>query len=310
MREFAKISCSIWGSKKFKSLPDEDSRLVYFYLHTSPHVNSLGCYVLPFGYALADLGWNNMDSDPIRYRKAIAALCDSGLIGFDEAESVVRIVDFLKHSPFTNEKHAKGALKILYHIPSCAEKDALISDLRGMKHVSAQLLPAVADSLSDSLSKPCRYTETETDTDTERFIGRGNAQARDPISDQPTWREQLLDAMGVDPSGLTGPSGKVIGQRADLELADRWMSDLKLSPETILAVIRETMIGKSDGQPPTSFKYFNRSMEREAARQSEPRLQPAPHNEVNHDRPTTSDRREAAADEALRRRLAAAARVD
>ena len=85
MRDFAKISCSIWHSRKFRSLPNDDCRLVYLYLHTNPHVNSLGCYVLPFGYAIADLGWNDMETDPIRYRDCIEALCDYGLIGFDPA---------------------------------------------------------------------------------------------------------------------------------------------------------------------------------------------------------------------------------
>lgn len=309
MRDFAKISCSIWHSRKFRSLPNDDCRLVYLYLHTNPHVNSLGCYVLPFGYAIADLGWNDMETDPIRYRDCIAALCDSGLIGFDPAESLVRIVDFLKHSPFSNEKHAKGAIKILYGIPDCAEKRILISDLQGMKHVPAGLISPH----SDTVSKPCRYTETETETETRdqrprEDGGGGSAQARDPLPFDQTWREQMLDAMGVDPSGLIGANGKVIGQRVDLETADRWQRDLGLSRDAILIVLRETMSAKRDG-PPASFRYFNKAMEREAARRAEPPLQPVPH-EVNHDRPTARDRRSAAADAALARRIAAAARID
>ncbi len=162
MREFAKISTSIWGSRKFKSLPSDDARLVYLYLHTCPHVNSLGCFVLPFGYALSDLGWNDMDTDPIRYRNCIRDLCDSGLIGFDKGENLVRIVDFLKHSPFSNEKHAKGAIKLLGGIPDCQEKLLLINDISQMKFVSSALLPAS----SDTEAIPYRYTETETETET------------------------------------------------------------------------------------------------------------------------------------------------
>lgn len=299
MREFAKISTSIWGSRKFKSLPSDDARLVYLYLHTCPHVNSLGCFVLPFGYALSDLGWNDMDTDPIRYRNCIRDLCDSGLIGFEKGENLVRIVDFLKHSPFSNEKHAKGAIKLLGGIPDCDEKSRLISDISKMKFVSESLLPAP----SDTVSIPYRYTETETERETETKGGGGSACARDP---DPTWREQMLEAMGVDPSGLTGPSGKVIGQRADLDLADRWEAELGLSREAILIVIRETMQAKRDG-PPSTFRYFTKAMEREAARLAEPPLKPASPNEVNHERPTASDRRQAAADERHRRIILAAA---
>lgn len=308
MRDFAKISCSIWHSRKFRSLPNDDCRLVYLYLHTNPHVNSLGCYVLPFGYAIADLGWNDMETDPIRYRDCIASLCDSGLIGFDPAESVVRIVDFLKHSPFSNEKHAKGAIKILYHIPDCADKLILINELRGMKHVPTDIIPSLQDRVSDTVSKPCRYTETETRDQRPRVDGGGSAQARDPLPSGPTWREQMLDAMGVDPSGLIGANGKVIGQRVDLDTADRWQRDLGLSRDAILIVLRETMSAKRDG-PPASFKYFNRAMEREAARLAEPPLQPAPH-EVNYDRQPARDRREAAASKRLGRILDAAAQTD
>ena len=316
MRDFAKISCSIWHSRKFRSLPNDDCRLVYLYLHTNPHVNSLGCYVLPFGYAIADLGWNDMETDPIRYRDCIEALCDSGLIGFDPAESVVRIVDFLKHSPFSNEKHAKGAVKILYHIPDCAEKLILINELRGMKHVHADILPSLQDRVSDTVSKPCRYTETETETETEtrdqEIRGRGvgaSAENDLPVPDDATWREHVLDAIGVSRSGITGPSKMRIGDRADMELVGRWMTDLGLTKDQILTVLRETAAAKSDG-PPSNLRYFTKAMQREAARLAEAPLQPASPSEVNHDRQPARNRRQAAADEALRRRLDAAARID
>ena len=138
--------------------------------------------------------------------------------------------------------------------------------------------------------------------------GGGSAQAREPLPSEPTWREQMLGAMGVDPSGLIGANGKVIGQRVDLETAALWERDLGLSRDAILTVIRETIAGKRDG-PPASFRYFTRAMERESGRMAEPPLQPAPH-EVTHDRPTAHDRRSTAASERLGRILDAAARTD
>lgn len=326
MRDFAKISCSIWGSRKFRSLPDDDARLVYFYLHTNPHVNSLGCYVLRPGYALADLGWDTRDDGLIAYRKAIECLCNSGLIGYDHTESVVRIVDFLKHSPFTNVKHAKGAIKIAYQIPYCAEKNRLISELRGMRHVPDDILPAGDDSLSIAYQKPIDTprpeTQTETETETYKNGGGGSAQARgetapsqpDPQAPQidgggQTFREQMLDAMGAPSSGIVNARPTALGGRVDMMIADKWMNDLGLSEATILTVIREIAADKRDG-PPSSFKYFTPAMQREAARLAQAPLMPANANEARHDRQTAHDRRKAAASERLGRILDAAARTD
>lgn len=152
--------------------------------------------------------------------------------------------------------------------------------------------------------------QAEGEGEGERNIGGGgSAQARETLPPDPTWREQLLDAMGVDPSGLIGPNGKVIGQRIDLDLSERWQRDLGLTCDAILTVIRETMAHKRDG-PPSSFKYFTKAMQREAARSAECPLQPTPADEVNHDRPNARDRREAAAADRLGRILDAAARTN
>lgn len=125
MREFGKISVSIWRSKKFLSLgQNDDARLLYFYLHTCPHVNSAGCFILPEGYACADLGW-----EPIRYRYGIETLSKAYLIGFDEAESLIRIVDYLKHGGFANPKHAAGTVKLAMQLPQCLETARLFRDL-------------------------------------------------------------------------------------------------------------------------------------------------------------------------------------
>lgn len=308
MREFAKISCSIWSSEKFTSLPDDNARLLYLYLHTCPHVNSLGCYVLRPGYALSDLGWDADPEGAIRYRNGIEALSKASLIGFDKQHNLVRIVDFLKHSPFANPKHAKGALNILDDIPECEEKSRLIKDIEYQKHLPPDFFRHGDDTVSIPYQNSFDIPETR-DPRPETNGGGGSARAREPLPSEPTWREQMLGAMGVDPSGLIGANGKVIGQRVDLETAALWERDLGLSRDAILTVIRETIAGKRDG-PPASFRYFTRAMEREAGRMAEPPLQPAPPNEVNYDRQPARNRRQDAADEALRRRLDAAARID
>ena len=48
MRSFSKVSPNVWQSQRFNALPD-DSRLLYFYLLTSPHANSAGPTAYPAG---------------------------------------------------------------------------------------------------------------------------------------------------------------------------------------------------------------------------------------------------------------------
>lgn len=75
-----------------------------------------------------------------------------------------------------------------------------------------------------------------------------------------TWREELLTAMGHALPGIT-PAGRVLVQRAELEEARRWETDLGLDRGDILAVIREVVAGKRDG-PPATVRYFTAAMRR------------------------------------------------
>ncbi len=159
MRDYGKIYTSLWRSKKFRGLPNDDCRLLYLYLHTSPHTNMLGCFVLEEGYAIADLGWTVK-----RYRDCIDTLCKAYLIGFDSGESLVRIVDFIAHDPFMNPKHAMAAVKTAEKLPNCEEKQRLIADLASAKYVDTAALP---DTVSIPYPIPYRYQEPEPEPEPE-----------------------------------------------------------------------------------------------------------------------------------------------
>ena len=124
MRNFAKISPSIWRSQKFQSLGTDTAKLLYLYIHTCPHVTSLGCYVLPLGYIMTDLGWGEQ-----KIREAMQALHQSGLIEWCEQEEVVSITRFLDFSPITNRKHAQGMLRLWASLPDCTLKNSVLSEL-------------------------------------------------------------------------------------------------------------------------------------------------------------------------------------
>jgi len=285
MRDYGKISTTIWNSQKFRSLPSDDARLLYFYLHTCPHVNSVGCFVLRDGYAADDLGWEKE-----RYRYGIETLRKANLIGYDRAERLVKIENFLAFDPFNNAKHAKGAIKIALSLPDCRIKLLLLREISNSRFVGESPdLAAAIDTLSIRYRSP--EPEPEPDPEPEPNGGGGDAHARareadpDPPSDAPcntppaetpvdTWRETLCRAMGLDPQGIT-PGGRIAGTQADMAEAQRWQHDLGLSKMQILRQVREVM-GKKTGGPPKSFRYFTPAMTELARDLAAPRLEPAP----------------------------------
>ncbi len=116
MRDFSKVAPQVWRSKKFRSLNDR-GRLLYLYLLTCPHANSAGCYNLPIGYATHDLGWSDKS-----VLDTIGSLCDTLLIGYNEAEETVFINNWFIFNPAQNPKHAKKLYSEILGQPACEQK--------------------------------------------------------------------------------------------------------------------------------------------------------------------------------------------
>jgi hypothetical protein len=112
-REWSKVSPALWRSPRFLGLQGSDERLLLVYYMTGDHMNSSGCYRLPDGYAIADLGWTLE-----RYRAARDLLVAAGLISFDRTTEEVFVNRWFKHNPPTNAKHAKGARRLINKIDS------------------------------------------------------------------------------------------------------------------------------------------------------------------------------------------------
>lgn len=269
MREYAKISCSIWNSQKWRRLKGcDDAKLLYFYLHTCPHVNMVGCFILPVGYAVTDLGWPEG-----RYRQALDSLCTASLIGWEEAENLVRIVDFIKHDPFTNPSHAAGAVKAALALPDCAERSLLINDLIASKHVRAHQLPAdigqPVESLSRASQEPVDTPEpepnqsrTRTEPEQEPDSGGGGGMRATDFSDDDVLGliPAVLSAMGADPvTRKTSPKGRKLGGVEDQVIIARWLAD-GLTGAEIVATIEEC--AATAQSPPNSLKYFDKAMAR------------------------------------------------
>ena len=189
MRDYGKISTSIWNSRKFGKIED-DARLLYLYLHTCPHVNSVGCFVLKDGYATADLNW------PVgRYLKALDTLCKAYLVAFDRLENLVRVVNFLKFDPFTNPKHAQGAVKLATSLPDCREKLNVLNDISGCRHADeSEILHREIDRLSKGYRNP--EPEPEPEPELPSVTGAPAEQKINKPGPKKTDRAQIFDILG------------------------------------------------------------------------------------------------------------------
>lgn len=150
MRDYAKISTSLWRSRKFRALRDDDqARLLYLYFHTCAQVTSVGCFSIPLGYIETDLGW--LDD---QVRKAIERLSKALLVVWNEGEELILLVDFIQHDPPTNPNHAAAVAKVALSLPDCPEKLRVIEDLLGQEYKSKKHdLTAESERLSKAFPK-------------------------------------------------------------------------------------------------------------------------------------------------------------
>ena len=118
IRDFTMVSPKIWHSNRYKSL-SEQSRLLFLYLLTNPHVTSIGCYRLPAGYACTDLQW-----EPTVLRSKLDELKSHGMIIEDPETETIWIDQWNQFSPLKGEKSIKGAQKKLDALPASDAKEA------------------------------------------------------------------------------------------------------------------------------------------------------------------------------------------
>lgn len=163
MRDFTKVSPSLWRSKKFRSLKSDEAKMIYVYLLTCPHGNSAGCFDIHPGYAAADL---DMVSE--RYQEGLKLLCEAGLIECDTVENTVFITNWMEFNEPSNPKHALGILSQLGQTSSDALKAKRFNELqavvRAKKFDREQSIRAAFDLFLNGIERvsPPRPDETET----------------------------------------------------------------------------------------------------------------------------------------------------
>lgn len=120
---FTKVAGAIWRSPRFRGLPDR-GKLLMLYFITNEHQTSAGCYRLPEGYALTDLGWGAED-----YNDALSALVADGLVVRDPPSETIYIDKWFRHSPPMNHKHALGIISVIKDIEPDALRERVNADL-------------------------------------------------------------------------------------------------------------------------------------------------------------------------------------
>lgn len=113
MRDFSKVSPKVWRNRDFRALPSIGSRLLFLYLMTSEHQNSAGCFRLPDGYALYDLGWT-----PEEYAERLREIEASGLVLVDRETSEVFICGWFDMNAAMNDRHAQRITRAISEIES------------------------------------------------------------------------------------------------------------------------------------------------------------------------------------------------
>jgi hypothetical protein len=108
VNRYTRIATQFWNDSPL----NDNEKLLFLYILTSPHSNTIGFYVLPRLYIMHDLKWSRQ-----RLAKPFNTLLRMGLVKYCDKTSVTLIPNFLKHNPIQNKNQAVAAAKALRKIP-------------------------------------------------------------------------------------------------------------------------------------------------------------------------------------------------
>lgn len=137
---YTRVKARFWASAAEHGW-DDDTRMLALYLLTCPHNNILGAFVLPRGYASADLGW---EESPARLSNAWAALEADDFIRCEARTRLVVITHHLEHNPLENPNQVTAAMKQLNELPNSQLLETLRQAVAVKATQKAFLLPLVA----------------------------------------------------------------------------------------------------------------------------------------------------------------------
>ena len=187
MREYGQIQVAFWSDPDIQRLQD-GAKLLFCYLLTGPHSNSLGCYHLPFGYVAEDLG---ISTETVS--KRFQNLSDAGFIKYCQDTKHVLIHNYLKWNPIANGNVGKRIEKDFNKVP---KKSSIYEPLAHQLYLHANHLQKAFQNSIETVSERYRNNEP-TQTHPEPTQTKPNVDQARPVIDEQVaavfayWQERL-----------------------------------------------------------------------------------------------------------------------
>lgn len=113
MANYRPIHCKIWSDPQFEALSPE-AKLLFFHLLTNSLRMSSGLYVITLRRMAQETG---MAVD--RVKQALGDICEAGMVKYDDAKSVVWIVNALKYIQDTPQMRKSVINDLVFNAESC-----------------------------------------------------------------------------------------------------------------------------------------------------------------------------------------------
>ena len=152
MRTYGKIESAFWQNPKVRKLSD-DAKLLLVYIYSTPHGNSIGCFVLPDGYMMADMGWAQE-----RVAERVAELVKSAFIERDPESNLIRIVGWFEHNTLENPNVMRAAIRTFKCLP---ESSIFLSLLSELEELGNEFRNEYVDGFTNALRNEYRNPEPD-----------------------------------------------------------------------------------------------------------------------------------------------------
>lgn len=150
MREYGQVQSAFWQSTDVKSWSDA-GKLLALYLLTGPHANGIGCFRLPDGYVMADLGWV---AETVS--KGFSELFANGFA--KRIDGVVFIPNFLRWNRIANGNIAKARFGEFDALPKGESKRlaarAMLEFCAFWSDADRNRLETVSETVTETIQKP------------------------------------------------------------------------------------------------------------------------------------------------------------
>lgn len=150
MREYGQVQSAFWQSGDAQACTDV-GKLLALYLLTGPHANGIGCYKLPDGYVMADLGWT---AETVS--KGFAELSGNGFA--NRFDGVVFIPNFMRWNRIANGNIATARFGEWEMLPKGEAKRLAARAMLEFSHhwseAQKELLETVPQTVTQTVCQP------------------------------------------------------------------------------------------------------------------------------------------------------------